>query len=262
MTIRLHKNATTTPVRRAYIQSSLRSVAALATELGASEDTIRRWKGRATVEDRSHTAHCLQTTLSPAQEAVVIALRQTLWLPLDNLLVVTREFIHERATRSGLHRLLQRRGLSRLPAEPKTEAAHKPFKAYAPGYLHLDVKYLPQMGDEANGSTVNSISLRRSAVTLSRSSRPGPLALARSSYTRRSPSAMGSAATRSAGICSGAGGQPLADNALRTASSRPLSCASSIASGPSGRMASSAGQNTVTPMPRATMLLPKRSSTA
>ena len=149
MNIRLHKNATTTPVRRAYIQSSPLSVAALATELGVCEDTIRRWKGRTTVEDRSHTAHCLQTTLTPAQEAVVVALRQTLGLPLDDLLVVTREFIHERATRSGLHRLLQRRGLSRLPAEAKTEAAHQPFKAYAPGYLHVDVKYLPQMADEA-----------------------------------------------------------------------------------------------------------------
>ena len=28
--------------------------------------------------------------------------------------------------------------------------AHKPFKAYAPGYLHADVKYLPQMADESS----------------------------------------------------------------------------------------------------------------
>jgi len=27
--------------------------------------------------------------------------------------------------------------------------AHKPLKAYAPGYLHIDFKYLPQMADEA-----------------------------------------------------------------------------------------------------------------
>jgi transposase InsO family protein len=148
MNIRLHKNATTTPARRAYIQSSPLSVAALAAELGVSEDTIRRWKGRDTVEDGSHTAHHLQTTLSPAQEAVVIELRKMLWLPLDDLLAVTREFIHEQATRSGLHRLLQRHGLSRLPAEPKPEATPKPFKAYEPGYLHMDVKYLPQMADE------------------------------------------------------------------------------------------------------------------
>lgn len=32
------------------------------------------------------------------------------------------------------------------PAEPKE--AHKAFKSYVPGYLHMDVKYLPQMQDE------------------------------------------------------------------------------------------------------------------
>ncbi len=148
MNIRLHKNATTTPARRAYIQSSSASVAQLARELGVSEDTIRRWRGRESVEDRSHSAQRLQTTLSPGQEAVVVALRQTLGLPLDDLLVVTREFVCAQATRSGLHRLLKRRGLSRLPPEAKTQTPAKPFKAYEPGYLHLDVKYLPQLADE------------------------------------------------------------------------------------------------------------------
>jgi transposase InsO family protein len=150
MNIRLHKNATTTPARRAYIQSSPLSVAALAIEQGVSEDTIRRWKGRDTVEDRSHTAHRLQTTLTPAQEAVVIALRKTLWLPLDDLLAVTHEFINEKVSRSGLQRLLKRHDLSRLPREDKAKAPHKPFKAYEPGYLHVDVKYLPQMADETS----------------------------------------------------------------------------------------------------------------
>lgn len=148
MNIRLHKNATTTPARRAYIQSSPLSVAALAAELGVSEDTIRRWKKRDTVEDRSHTAHRLQTTLTPAQEAVVLALRQTLWLPLDDLLVVTREFINEKVSRSGLQRLLKRHGVSRLPRQSKGKPSHKPFKAYEPGFVHVDVKYLPQMADE------------------------------------------------------------------------------------------------------------------
>lgn len=148
MNIRLHKNATTTPARRAYIQSSPLSVAALAAELSVSEDTIRRWKGRDTVTDRSHTAHRLQTTLTPAQEVVVLALRETLWLPLDDLLVVTREFINEQVSRSGLQRLLKRHGLSRMPRETQAETTHPPFKAYEPGYLHGDVKYLPQLADE------------------------------------------------------------------------------------------------------------------
>lgn len=39
--------------------------------------------------------HQLHTILSSAQEAVVVALRKTLLLPLNDLLAVTREFIFE-----------------------------------------------------------------------------------------------------------------------------------------------------------------------
>ena len=149
MEVRLHKNATTTPARRAAIQASNKSVRELAREFGVSEDTIRRWRKRTSTEDRSHTAHRLSTTLTPAQEAVVVALRRTLWLPLDDLVVITREFLNEKASRSGIHRLLQRHDIARIPRQPKgTHKASKPFKAYEPGYLHVDVKYLPQMADE------------------------------------------------------------------------------------------------------------------
>lgn len=51
-------------------------------------------------------------------------------------------------SRSALDRLLRRRGHSRLPALPKPDSERKPFKAYKPGDVHVDVKYLPQMQDE------------------------------------------------------------------------------------------------------------------
>lgn len=57
-------------------------------------------------------------------------------------------FIEPAMSRSALDRLLRRRGYSRLPVQPKPESEHKPFKAYEPGYVHVDVKYLPQMQDE------------------------------------------------------------------------------------------------------------------
>jgi hypothetical protein len=46
---------------------------------------------RAEFNDRPHTAQRLQTTLTPAQEAIVVYLRKTLLLPLDDLLAFTRE---------------------------------------------------------------------------------------------------------------------------------------------------------------------------
>ena len=48
---------------------------------------------RTDFNDRSHTAHNLQTTLSSAQEHIVIYLRKHLLLPLDDLLSMTREFL-------------------------------------------------------------------------------------------------------------------------------------------------------------------------
>ena len=60
------------------------------------------------MQDRSHTAHRLQTQLTPAQEVVVVHLRRSLLLPLDDLLAVTREFICETVSRSGLDRCLRR----------------------------------------------------------------------------------------------------------------------------------------------------------
>lgn len=76
-------------------------------------------------------------------------IRRTLWLPLDDLLVVVREFPNPAVSRSGLMRCLARHGLNRRPVEDKDEPiASKTFKDYLPGFIHVDIKYLPQMADE------------------------------------------------------------------------------------------------------------------
>ena len=82
-------------------------------------------------------------------------LRRTLLLPLDDLLVVTREFVNPSASRSGLDRCLRRHGaatLRQLQAAERNAAAPaiKTFKDYEPGFVHVDIKYLPQMPDEAS----------------------------------------------------------------------------------------------------------------
>ncbi len=150
MQIALHKNARTTPAVRAQIAASDETASALAQRFGITEQTVYKWKKRQSVQDRSHIAHRLQTQLTPAQEMVVVHLRRALLLPLDDLLVVTREFICDMVSRSGLDRCLRRHGVGNLnalkPGEPTQP--HKAFKNYVPGYLHMDVKYLPQMQDE------------------------------------------------------------------------------------------------------------------
>lgn len=158
MHIALHANARTTPKIREELRRAPASVsnAALAREYGLHPATVKKWRGRECVEDASHRPQKLSTTLSEAQEAIVVALREMLLLPLDDLLVLTREFIHPQASRSALDRCLRRHGLSNLKAlvreqegaQEGSERSYKPFKAYEPGYVHVDVKYLPQMADE------------------------------------------------------------------------------------------------------------------
>jgi transposase InsO family protein len=153
----VHARARTTPRTRAEIKASTDSLVELAERYNISRATAAKWKNRETPNDLSHRPHKLSTTLAPAQEAIAVELRRTLLLPLDDLLVVVREFINPEVSRSGLDRCLQRHGvgsLRALQAQAREEAGlaaapTKTFKDYEPGFLHMDIKYLPQMPDEA-----------------------------------------------------------------------------------------------------------------
>lgn len=111
MLIKLHSQATTPPKVRAAIQASDEAAWVLAERHGTTRQTVWKWRKRDTVEDRSHTPHRLQTTLTPAQEAVAVALLKTLLVSLDDLLTVVREFLNPNVSRSGLDRCLRRHGV-------------------------------------------------------------------------------------------------------------------------------------------------------
>jgi transposase InsO family protein len=148
----VHPQARTTPRTRAEIKQASETLEVLAQRYNVSKATARKWKNRADVQDRSHRPHKLSTTLAPGQEAVVVELRRMLLLPLDDLLVVTREFINAAVSRSGLDRCLRRHGVSQLrdlQVLPEGEEPRaKTFKDYEPGFIHVDLKYLPQMPGE------------------------------------------------------------------------------------------------------------------
>jgi len=115
MELNLHANATTTPKVRAYIQRSRQPVADLVAELGVSETTIRRWRGRSTVHDRSHRPKTLTTSFSDMEETLVCELRTRLQLPLDDVVEVMRRCVNAKLSRSAIHRCLVRHGLNRRP---------------------------------------------------------------------------------------------------------------------------------------------------
>lgn len=119
-----HKNATTTAEMRAFIFESDLPTAKLSRLLNISESTVRKWRKRKSVADLSHTPKQLNTTLSVAQEYVVVQLRIRLMLSLDQLLAVCKEFINENTSRAGLQRCLKRHGVSRLADMEPAEHAH------------------------------------------------------------------------------------------------------------------------------------------
>ena len=143
MELALHANATTTPKVRGYIQRSKKPVAELAAELGVSETTIRRWRGRSTVGDRSHRPKRLTTSLSGMEETLVCELRTSLQLPLDDIVEVMRRCVNAKLSRSAIHRCLQRHDISqrKRPDRPSVGV----FEQATVGFIHIDLKHLPAL---------------------------------------------------------------------------------------------------------------------
>jgi transposase InsO family protein len=145
MQLRLHANATTTPRIRAYIQKSTAATEALARELGIHRRTVARWKARQDVADRSTRPHRLATTISAWEEALILELRRSLALPLDDIVEAMRRCLNPQLSRSAIHRCLKRHNLSARLTPDKAPAAA--FQTDTPaGFIHVDVKYLPPLG--------------------------------------------------------------------------------------------------------------------
>ncbi len=141
MLIELHSQATTAPKIRAAIQARDEPARVLAERYGTREQTVCKWRKRDSVADRNHTPHRLQTTLTPAQEAIELALPKMLLISLDDLLAVVREFLNPNASRSGLDRCLRRHGVGNLgdlkAVAPGPNTA--PSRPMSPAYIHIDV---------------------------------------------------------------------------------------------------------------------------
>jgi hypothetical protein len=58
------------------------------------------------------------------------------------MLLVTNLLI----TRSSIYRCFVRNSVNKVPQEKKEKA--KKFKEYTPGYVHMDVTYLPQFNGQ------------------------------------------------------------------------------------------------------------------
>jgi transposase-like protein len=113
---------------RAELQRSKASVAALAEHYGINPKTVLKWRRRASVQDSPMGPKAARpTVLTLLEEAAIVAFRQQTPLPLDDVLFALQPQIPH-LTRSSLHRLLERHGISRLPKDDSQKTEKKRFK--------------------------------------------------------------------------------------------------------------------------------------
>ena len=147
MKIRLHKNATTTPAQRAYIQrNSHLSVADLAKKTGVSKTTIRRWRNRMDVYDRPHTPKRITTALTPIEEIKIIICRMAFRAGLDDLLQISDSFFKINCSRASLNRCLKRYQISRMPALKRSVPFN--LKDYTGTYFYYNCFHLPSFPED------------------------------------------------------------------------------------------------------------------
>ncbi|MFN3533679.1 MAG: DDE-type integrase/transposase/recombinase, partial [Candidatus Brocadia sp.] len=140
-----HSNATTNIHIRLAIKQSNLPIKFLAEKYRVSENTILKWKHRENPDDRSSAPHTIYYALSALEQEIIKSIRKSSWLPLEEITEVMQQ-INPSASRSTVYRTLLAAGLNKVPQQEKEKA--KKFKAYEPGYLHIDVTYLPKIDGE------------------------------------------------------------------------------------------------------------------
>jgi len=145
MQLNLHANAATTPKTRAYIQSSNKTVAVLAKELGVNPTTIYRWRKRGSTADRPHTRHHLGQSTSLEQEALIAGLRRDVGLSIDDITEVMNRCLDITLSSSAVGRCLKRLGVSKPSRQEREDTSSQPFAPTEFGYVHIDLKQLTKL---------------------------------------------------------------------------------------------------------------------
>ena len=140
-----HKNAKTNIHYRQLIHNSTDNNKVLAHRHQVSEKTVHKWKIRTQFIDKSSRPKQVKYALSEEEQALVCTIRKLHWLPIDE---VTEAVFADQATkkRSAIYRTWVRQGINKKPQEERDKA--QKFKEYEPGFLHIDVTYLPKIAKQ------------------------------------------------------------------------------------------------------------------
>jgi len=139
--MKYHPIATTNYHIRRQIRESGESSRVLAKRFCVNPKTILKWRQRQQVTDNPRGTQARRYRLSLWEQKIIVKARKHLKVPLDDLLIIIKKHIPH-ANRDNLYRVLKRHGLNRLPNAFKDRKVGK-FGKYLPGFVHLDLAYLP-----------------------------------------------------------------------------------------------------------------------
>ena len=137
-----HNNAKTNAHTRLQIQQSLLSNSVLASKYEVNVKTIIKHRRRGFTEDKSSRPNKITYSLSPLDKEIIRVVRTLTWLGLDDL-VDTLAKVIPNSNRSNIYRTLVDFDINTVPKDKRDEA--KKFKEYKPGFIHVDVTYLPKL---------------------------------------------------------------------------------------------------------------------
>lgn len=141
-----HSNAKTNVNNRQQIQKCSDTNESLALRFNISRQTASKWRNRDFVEDVSSRPKNIKYALNEVETALTISIRRSSWLPLDEVFETLLEQ-NPSITRIAVYRCFLKNEINKVPQEQKDKA--KKFKAYEPGYLHIDVTYLPKFNGKS-----------------------------------------------------------------------------------------------------------------
>ena len=148
MQVKLHKNAKTTPAIRKEIRESKESIYKLAKKYNLTYPTVKKWRERGDLNDKSSKPKKLSTDLSSADEALICFERKQYKKTIEDIFF-TLEHQIKNLYPMKIYRCLKRHNLSVLPKEfEDAENKIKKFKKYGVGFVHIDLLYAPKINKQ------------------------------------------------------------------------------------------------------------------
>lgn len=143
-----HANAVTNVHIRTQLQNNFdgKSSKYFSKKLNISQQTISKWKNRNFTNDKSSRPNKIQYCYTEEQEKIIVSLRKSTWFSKEEIHEMLPSFNVENISISTIYNIFKKNNINKQPQEIKEK--YKTFKEYDPGFLHIDVTYLPKINGQ------------------------------------------------------------------------------------------------------------------